>query len=300
MRLVQKHSIAIKSGRPPRWQPVEKFPLIKRPEPVQNLNSKQSEVQTAFAANSAGSDTTAQTKPDNAKSVLKTQEVAINSNIIQKPESKPKKVGLLALLFQRSRNNAGKRNLPDDDRASKILLSSRTASQSNRLINRPSTASLSAMPGVRPNRVIFGFGKNKNAEGVQLASAAGLSRLSARGLRTQHSGVNVDCIRPEVLQILYVVERHYGKKPIVTSGYRSPSRNRKAGGARNSMHIYCKAVDIQVEGVSKWDLAKFMRTIPGRGGIGTYCRTKSVHLDTGPKRDWHYSCRRKSKRRRKA
>ena len=158
------------------------------------------------------------------------------------------------------------------------------------------------MPGVRRNSLIFEIGKNRKNRGadVKVASVAGLSRLSVSGLKTQHSGVNVDCIRPGVLRIIEIVGKKYGKTPVVTSGYRSPSRNRRAGGARNSMHIYCKAVDIQVEGISKWDLAKFMRTIPGRGGVGTYCRTRSVHLDIGPKRDWHYSCRRKSKRRRKA
>lgn len=215
--------------------------------------------------------------------------------------SELRKPGLLARLFKRPKVNVGAR----DDRSSPILKSSRTASRSNRIAYRKSRATMMAMPGVKSNDAIFGIKRQsvrmEVGKNVRLASAAGmLSRLSPNALKTQHSGVNVDCIRPEVLRLISIIERRYRKKAVVTSGYRSPSRNRKAGGARNSMHIYCKAVDIQVEGVSKWDLAKFMRTIPGRGGVGTYCRTKSVHIDIGPKRDWHHSCRRKSKRRRKA
>jgi len=162
----------------------------------------------------------------------------------------------------------------------------------------------SALPGVKSNSEIFGI-KNEDAntsnrsQTTQVAAVGSFGRLSPNGLRIQHSKVQVACLKPGVLRILKVVERHYGKKPIITSGYRSPKRNRRAGGARNSQHIFCKAVDIQVEGVSKWKLAKFLRTVPGRGGVGTYCRTKSVHFDIGSKRDWHHPCRKSSKRKRK-
>ncbi|MEM1364692.1 MAG: D-Ala-D-Ala carboxypeptidase family metallohydrolase, partial [Pseudomonadota bacterium] len=77
----------------------------------------------------------------------------------------------------------------------------------------------------------------------------------------------------------------------------SPASNRRAGGARNSRHTFCDAADIQVAGVSKWTLAKYLRTIPGRGGVGTYCHTKSVHIDTYKKRDWNWACRKRKRRR---
>ncbi|MCF6320249.1 MAG: D-Ala-D-Ala carboxypeptidase family metallohydrolase [Rhizobiaceae bacterium] len=206
-----------------------------------------------------------------------------------------KKPSFLASLFKRPPANVGGNNWTRDDRDDSVS-SARSGRASLRV--RPTTSSLVAMPGVKTNDEIFGIKKPKR--NVQVASAVGLARLSPKGIRVQHSGVNVSCIRPGVVKILRTVERRYGKKPIVTSGYRSPSRNRKAGGARNSLHISCSAVDIQVEGISKWNLAKFLRSIPGRGGVGTYCRTKSVHVDTGSKRDWNQRCRRKSKRRNKA
>ena len=85
-------------------------------------------------------------------------------------------------------------------------------------------------------------------------------------------------------------------KAIVTSGFRSRAYNRLIRGARNSMHIQCKAADIQVQGVSKARLARYLRSLPGRGGVGTYCHTKSVHLDIGKKRDWNRRCRRRRAR----
>ncbi|MBA3446911.1 MAG: DUF882 domain-containing protein [Pseudaminobacter sp.] len=126
-----------------------------------------------------------------------------------------------------------------------------------------------------------------------LASAAGLARLAPNGLLKQTDRVDVACLKPSLVRVLKAVERHYGKKMIVTSGYRSPSHNRRARGAKNSLHMYCAAVDVQIAGVSKWELAQFARSMPGRGGVGTYCHTESVHIDVGPERDWNWRCRRR-------
>jgi uncharacterized protein YcbK (DUF882 family) len=62
------------------------------------------------------------------------------------------------------------------------------------------------------------------------------------------------------------------------------------GGAEESMHKSCDAADIKIDGVSKWDIASYIRSLPDRGGVGTYCHTDSVHLDTGRNRDWNWGC----------
>lgn len=128
---------------------------------------------------------------------------------------------------------------------------------------------------------------------LQVASAAGLARLAPNGLLKQTEGVDVACLKPSLLRVLKQVEQHYGRKVMITSGYRDPARNRRARGAKNSLHMYCAAVDVQISGVTKWDLASYVRTMPGRGGVGTYCHTESVHIDVGPERDWNWRCRRR-------
>nr|WP_202306023.1 YcbK family protein [Mesorhizobium sp. L-8-10] len=128
---------------------------------------------------------------------------------------------------------------------------------------------------------------------IRVASAAGLARLAPNGLMTQTDRVDVSCLKPSLVRVLKTVEQHYGRKIVVTSGYRSPAHNRRARGAKNSLHMYCAAADVQVQGVSKWELAKFVRSMPGRGGVGTYCHTESVHIDVGPERDWNWRCRRR-------
>lgn len=127
----------------------------------------------------------------------------------------------------------------------------------------------------------------------QVASAAGLARLAPNGLLKQNDNVDVSCLKPSLVRVLKAVEQRFGTKMIVTSGFRDPDRNRRVGGAKKSLHMACAAADIQVPGVGKWELATFLRSMPNRGGVGTYCSTNSVHVDVGPERDWNWRCGRR-------
>ncbi len=92
----------------------------------------------------------------------------------------------------------------------------------------------------------------------QVASAAGMARLAPNGLLKQNETVDVACLKPSLVRVLKTIEGHYGRKMVVTSGYRDPARNRRANGAKNSLHMYCAAADIQVPGVCKWELANYI------------------------------------------
>lgn len=127
---------------------------------------------------------------------------------------------------------------------------------------------------------------------VTLASAGGMARLAPNGLRTQHDKVQVSCLKPQLVSLIKRLEGHYRKPVVITSGYRSPAHNRSVSGAKRSLHMSCSAADLQIPGVSKWEIARQVRTWPGRGGVGTYCHTESVHIDVGPERDWNWRCRR--------
>ncbi|MEW9836829.1 YcbK family protein [Mesorhizobium marinum] len=122
-----------------------------------------------------------------------------------------------------------------------------------------------------------------------VASAAGLARLAPNGLLKQRESVDTACLKPKLVRMLKQVERHFGKRLVVTSGYRSPAYNKRVRGAEKSQHMYCAAVDVQMPGVNKWELARYVRAMPGRGGVGTYCH-QSIHIDIGPERDWNWKC----------
>ena len=163
-----------------------------------------------------------------------------------------------------------------------------------------------ALPGVRQTALFeikrksgiddesdVDLNEDEGGGSYQVASAAGMARLAPNGLLRQTENVDVACLKPSLVRVLKTIEGHFGRKMIVTSGYRDPARNRRANGAKNSLHMYCAAADIQVPGVSKWELASYVRSMPGRGGVGTYCHTESIHVDVGPERDWNWRCRRR-------
>jgi uncharacterized protein YcbK (DUF882 family) len=128
---------------------------------------------------------------------------------------------------------------------------------------------------------------------IRVASVGGMARLAPNGLLKQTDTVETACLKPGLVTMLRQFERKFGRKVVITSGYRSPTYNMKVGGAKRSQHMNCAAADIQIPGVSKFEIAAFARALPGRGGVGTYCHTESVHVDIGPERDWNWRCRRR-------
>jgi uncharacterized protein YcbK (DUF882 family) len=220
----------------------------------------------------------------------------------------PKRSNGFLALFSNNRSNGARRAVlpPQPVSPQPAVAEMWTASAGDSKPAEPlviATASASGatagLPGVDRERTL-GLDQTRKQESsepedapIQLASAAGLARLAPNGLHIQHDKVDIACLKPALVRVLKQVERHYGRNVVVTSGYRTPSRNKKARGAENSLHIYCSAADIQVEDVSKWELASYLRAMPGRGGVGTYCYTDSVHIDIGPQRDWNWRCRRR-------
>jgi uncharacterized protein YcbK (DUF882 family) len=72
---------------------------------------------------------------------------------------------------------------------------------------------------------------------------------------------------------------------VITSGYRTLQTNEAIeGAARNSMHLYAKAADMYVAGVSMRDLFNACWSREVSGGMGYY--DDHVHLDSGTRRWW--------------
>lgn len=126
---------------------------------------------------------------------------------------------------------------------------------------------------------------------VTMAALPSMTRQSLTGLLVQNESVQTSCFKPQLVSMLHDAEAHFGKKIVVTSGFRDPAHNQRVGGAKRSQHLHCNAADIQMVGVSKWDLARYFRSRADIGGVGTYCSTNSIHVDIGPRRDWNWKCK---------
>ena len=81
------------------------------------------------------------------------------------------------------------------------------------------------------------------------------------------------------LQVL----RDHLKRPVqINSAYRSPERNAKIGGVKNSQHVLGKAADIVVQGISTKEVANEIEKLIAsdqmlQGAIGIY--PTFVHYD---------------------
>ena len=91
--------------------------------------------------------------------------------------------------------------------------------------------------------------------------------------------VNIQCLKPELMAIMQKAGKHFGGTPVITSGQRDRGR-------RGSYHRRCMAADFFIAGVERTKLASYLRRLPEAGGVGTYCHTKSVHIDIGDPRNW--------------
>jgi len=85
-------------------------------------------------------------------------------------------------------------------------------------------------------------------------------------------------IAPALVEILQKIRSHFGKAVNINSAYRTPTYNKKVGGATYSQHLYGKAADIRITGVKPKDVAAYVETLmPNSGGIGIY--SNFTHVD---------------------
>jgi len=107
-----------------------------------------------------------------------------------------------------------------------------------------------------------------------------------------HLTETIKAIDTDLLDLLFSLKEKLNiREPFhIISGYRTPQTNaklrkRSRGVAKNSLHMYGKAVDIRVPGYSTKTLRLSAMELRG-GGVGYYPRSGFVHIDVGEVRYW--------------
>lgn len=85
----------------------------------------------------------------------------------------------------------------------------------------------------------------------------------------------------DLVNLLQKIRDHFGKAITINSAYRNAAYNKKIGGASKSQHVYGKAADIVVSGVSPEKVAQYAEYLmPNKGGIGLYPTFTHVDVRT--------------------
>ena len=92
-----------------------------------------------------------------------------------------------------------------------------------------------------------------------------------------NDGTDPIFIDSDLVAILQKIRTHFGKPVTITSAYRTPPHNSREGGTTYSQHLYGKAADIKISGVTPKKVADYAETLLDNGGIGIY--NTFTHID---------------------
>lgn len=92
-------------------------------------------------------------------------------------------------------------------------------------------------------------------------------------------------IDTELVSVLQKIREHFGKPVTITSAYRTPTKNKEVGGTTYSQHLYGKAADIKISGVTPKKVADYAETLlKDNGGIGIYNTFTHIDVRDNPSR----------------
>lgn len=112
------------------------------------------------------------------------------------------------------------------------------------------------------------------------SSGDGYRGLSTNfGTLVSHDNVDTFCLNPKLRLAIWDFEGYFGRKVVMSSGYRSPAYNASVGGAEASYHMRCEAADFYIPGVEKSRLIAYARSNGLVGGLGCYPGQRFIHID---------------------
>lgn len=123
-----------------------------------------------------------------------------------------------------------------------------------------------------------------SATGADAAADADTPRPTSEWIIVQNH------VNPRVLPELWTKLENFaislGRPITLNSAYRTPEYNASVGGARNSMHVQRKAVDVQWGTSSLQGRVNMIQRACDAGLSGIGCYNSFIHLDIGAKRHW--------------
>lgn len=112
---------------------------------------------------------------------------------------------------------------------------------------------------------------------------SGFASLVSRGTITLRASAPTNCIPGDLRDVVASVAERFGPVSL-ESTHRTRRHNARAGGARHSLHLSCRAIDFRVRARARGVMA-YLRAHPQVGGLKIY-RNGIIHIDNGERRSW--------------
>lgn len=103
------------------------------------------------------------------------------------------------------------------------------------------------------------------------------------GTWVTNSKVDTVCLVPQLRMAIWSLETFFGRKAVLSSGYRNPFHNAAVGGKDDSYHMKCMAADLFIPGVDKRRLIAAAYRNGLIGGLGCYPGRPFIHIDVRPR-----------------
>lgn len=126
-------------------------------------------------------------------------------------------------------------------------------------------------------------GSLPDASNLGSRTLSGFASLVAKGTIMLRASAPTNCLPGDLRDVVADVASKFGPVSI-ESTHRSKSRNWRAGGARQSLHLSCRAMDFRVRTRVRGVMA-YLRARPEVGGLKIY-RNGIIHIDNGQRRSW--------------
>lgn len=104
-----------------------------------------------------------------------------------------------------------------------------------------------------------------------------------QGSITLRESAPTHCLPDKLRDVITEISAKFGKVS-VESTHRTSGRNWRAGGASQSLHLSCRAIDFRVTSRMSGVMA-YLRSRPEVGGLKIY-RNGIIHIDNGTRRSW--------------
>jgi zinc D-Ala-D-Ala carboxypeptidase len=99
------------------------------------------------------------------------------------------------------------------------------------------------------------------------------------GSYVANTGVDTFCLAPKLRLAIWGLETFFGRRVVISSGYRDPQHNANVGGKDDSYHMKCMAADLFIPGVAKSRLIAAAYRNDLVGGLGCYPGRVFIHVD---------------------